>query len=447
MSTLLHTTRDALGGSPLPACTSRSLRLTRYAEPTLNDKTQPTLKQFLESVIAAKDQRHDDGLNSWRGWLSATVKPEHLLHAKLEARLLINMGGTVLENAGLQLDRFGTAYLPGSAVKACARRTALATLRQWCETGVKPAAADSDALALACAHSEIKTPADLLLAILRVFGCTDLEWGHYNPEPKSKDKNDLAWACANQWPTLRDTARTALAKLLAPGSELPAPSSKLAAPTLRGSVSFLPAYPYSRFAEDLELDVLTSHHQTYYGSNDPNAVATDTENPIPVYFPSVTAGAVYTFAILPVGSTATDSPLITHARTWLQVGLETFGLGAKTAAGYGFFSDQTATINTELKTQQAAAQLAAARTTLAPDTKLLSELKTKKPDQLRGLINGFAVDAKFWTNKDESFQLTLLHFATSEDRALYDAEKANAKSKIIAGLRNLAAKFNRTLPA
>ena len=128
------------------------------------------------------------------------------------------------------------------------------------------------------------------------------------------------------------------------------------------------------------------------------------------------------------------------------MGIETFGVGAKTAAGYGYFSDQTSATNTELLHQQAAAQLAAARTTLTPDAKLLGELKTKKPDQLRGLINGFAVDAKFWTAKDESFQLTLLHFATSEDRTLYDAEKANPKSKIIAGLRNLAAKFNRPLP-
>ena len=339
MPSLLKNTSDALGGDTLQHCTSRSLRLTRYARPELNDKTQPTRHDFLTAVTSAKDQRHDDALKSWRAWLTATARPEHQLHAKLEARLLINMGGTVLENAGLQLDRFGTAYLPGSAVKACARRTALATLRQWCETGTKPTATD-DALAPACAHPDFKSPGDLLLAILHVFGCTDLEWGAYNPAPKSKDKNDLAWACgddlpaqSNQWPALSTAART-----------------QLATDTLRGTVAFLPAYPYSRFPIDLELDVLTSHHPDYYSEKkDRNGqlvqpTATDTENPIPVYFPAVTAGAIYTFALLPVGTTSAKSPLLSHARTWLSTGLTVFGLGAKTAAGYGFFSDATPAI-------------------------------------------------------------------------------------------------------
>jgi CRISPR type III-B/RAMP module RAMP protein Cmr6 len=327
MSTLLTSTREALGGASLPACTSRALRLTRYAEPTLNEKTQPTRKDFLQAVVSAKEQRHDDGLKSWRAWLTATARPEYLLHAKLEARLLINMGGTVLENAGLQLDRFGTAYLPGSAVKACARRTALATLRQWCETltngqPTKPTAAD-DALAPACAHADFKTPSDLLLAILRVFGCTDLEWKRYDYD--NNKGNDLAWACANQWDSLSPTAR-----------------NQLPSDTLRGSVAFLPAYPYSRLPVDLELDVLTSHHQKYYRGD--LGTATDTEDPNPVYFPAVAAEATYTFAVLPVGATATDSPLLTHAKTWLSTGLSVFGLGAKTAAGYGFFSDATPAI-------------------------------------------------------------------------------------------------------
>lgn len=440
MNTRHHTTEtalelvDAQGSLLLGHCTSRSLRLTRYADPSLEkDDRNGYLSRVVSATSPANEpQRHEDGINSWKRWLTAIARPEHLLHAKLEARLLINMGGTVLENAGLQLDRFGTAYLPGSAVKACARRTALATLRQWCETltdgqPTKPTAAD-DALAPACAHADFKTPSDLLLAILRVFGCTDLEWKRYDYD--NNKGNDIAWACANQWDSLSPTAR-----------------DQLPSDTLRGSVAFLPAYPYSRLPVDLELDVLTSHHPDYYGDKKDTATATDTENPIPVYFPAVTAGAIYTFALLPVGTTSTGSLLLSHARTWLKVGLETFGLGAKTAAGYGYFSDQTPAINTELKNQQTAAQLAAVRTTLAPDAKLLGELKTKKPDQLRGLINGFAADAKFWTNRDETFQITLLQFATQEDRTLFDTEKANPKSKIIAGLRNLAAKFNRTLPA
>jgi len=337
MNTLLKDTLDALGGESLPACQSRALRLTRYARPDLRDEAR---KALLAAVVSAKDQRTEAGLDSWRTWLSATAKPEHTIHAKLEARLLINMGGTVLENAGLQLDRFGTAYLPGSAVKACARRTALAALRQWCETSTKPDAASDDALAPVCAP--FAAPGDLLLAIIRVFGCTDLEWKTYE-----EAGNDLAWACANQWPTLRDQTRAILNRDTATPDET--------APTHRGRIAFLPAYPHSRPTPDLELDVLTSHHQKYYSNELPTA--TDTENPIPVYFPAVAAGAVYTFALLPVGHT--DSTTLSQARSWLKVGLELFGLGAKTAAGYGFFSDATTEIAAKQAQEAEAKRLAA----------------------------------------------------------------------------------------
>jgi hypothetical protein len=83
----------------------------------------------------------------------------------------------------------------------------------------------------------------------------------------------------------------------------------------------------------LELDVVTCHHRDYYGGK--LQVATDTEEPNPVLFPAVAPGHVFTFALhkLRNGSAAE----LQRARTWLQTGLQTFGLGAKTNAGYGWF--------------------------------------------------------------------------------------------------------------
>lgn len=332
MNTLLGTTRDALGGDDLlPLCNSRALRLTRYAAPSLKEKAR---QDYLARVVAAKDQCPDHGLVSWKRWLYSVASPENFLHAKLEARLLINMGGTVLENAGLQLDRFGTAYLPGSAVKACARRTAIAALRQWCETGTRPDAQENDVFA------PISRPfadySELLVAIFRVFGHTDLEWQDY--ETESETGNDLAWACGsglpaghNQWPALRAVAHATLDE----------------ADTSRGLFAFLPAYPFNgRPANDLELDVLTPHHKKYYESKFSDSIATDSEDPVPVFFPAVGAGAVYTFPVLPVGAVnAHHASLLPHAKTWLLAGLTTFGLGAKTAAGYGWFSNVTTDIS------------------------------------------------------------------------------------------------------
>ena len=138
MPSLLTSTQTALGGEHLPASDSRSLRLTRYARPELNDKSTPTRREFLAKVTAGKPDA--TAATAYLNWL-ATLPAVTRIHARLEARLLLNMAGTVLENAGLNLDRYGIATIPGSAVKACARRAALATLRQWCETGAKPSAA------------------------------------------------------------------------------------------------------------------------------------------------------------------------------------------------------------------------------------------------------------------------------------------------------------------
>jgi CRISPR-associated protein Cmr6 len=356
MPSLLINTTEALGGPDLPQCDSRSLRLTRYAAPELREKPRQV---YLAKVVSSPS--NDVSVKSWQHWLdSITSSTGTILHARLEARLLINMAGSVMENAGLNLDRYGIAFIPGSAVKACARRTALATLRQWCETGVKPTASDEDALASAA--DPFSSPADLLLAIVRIFGCSDLEWQDFNPT--TNDGNDLAWACANQWPTLRDSARNAI--------NLTGENPDETAPCRRGSVAFLPSYPSKRPLIDLELDVLTSHHPEYYGSK--LTTATDTENPIPVYFPSAAASAEYTFVVLPVGQPATA--LIGYARTWLSAGLTVLGLGAKTAAGYGVFKDISAEVNARTAKIRAAAQAAAAEA--ASKAKAAQELADRK---------------------------------------------------------------------
>jgi CRISPR type III-B/RAMP module RAMP protein Cmr6 len=161
-----------------------------------------------------------------------------------------------------------------------------------------------------------------------------------------------------------------------------------------GTVSFLPAYPHHLPANDLELDIVTCHHPRYYRADPDMPVALDIEEPNPVVFPAVAAGVVFQFAILPIhrawlglvgqvsdltvpgvsdsvgtpGGIASAAPtnkagsqgpeasatgrpevcstaarLLTRAREWLRQGLETFGLGAKTAAGYGWFAEVDAT--------------------------------------------------------------------------------------------------------
>lgn len=89
-----------------------------------------------------------------------------------------------------------------------------------------------------------------------------------------------------------------------------------------GSVAFLAAFP----ADDgwnLAVDVLTSHH------------GCDTRNPTPVFFPAVEAGAVFDFMIAPTARTEDGD--LEFAERYLKLALTENGVGAKTAAGYGWF--------------------------------------------------------------------------------------------------------------
>ena len=446
-------TKAALQPLPVRDC-SRSLYFDRYSRPDL-----------------AKDERQQfftDGFDAHRSaaraasWAVALQRmPADVRYAQLQSRLLVNMAGGVMENAGLCLDRFGLPYIPGSAVKGCARRAALAAMHEWCETGQKPGATEQDNDNLfkpACA--DFATPAAMLTAIARVFGWGEQDWktrdDFRNDDEWAKKRSDFAWACADRWETTR--AET----LGLPGS---APASGVRAPRVKdfaGSVSFLPAYPVDLPANaqvgdlpvaplgKLELDVVTCHHRDYYANIDPQAVARDVEEPVPVVFPAVAAGHVFAFAI--VRLRGGEIGLVGHARAWLACGLSTFGLGAKTNAGYGWFADVTVKIREaeaaerqrQAKADRQAQEQAAvenARARLQPDPALIEKLRAMKEADLRGQINPFATEARFWSQKDERVQLTLLHFLTATAPELFAADRANSNSKVAKALASLSAKF------
>lgn len=91
-----------------------------------------------------------------------------------------------------------------------------------------------------------------------------------------------------------------------------------------GSISFLPALPVS--GGGLEADIVNSHQG---------------ERPIPVFFPAVKAGTVFEFVMRPLNrDTRLDADdLLIFAESWLKTGLEHYGAGAKSGAGYGWFEE------------------------------------------------------------------------------------------------------------
>jgi CRISPR type III-B/RAMP module RAMP protein Cmr6 len=268
---------------------------------------------------------------------------------------MVNMAGGVMENAGLCLDRFGLPYIPGSAVKGCARRAALATLREWCESGGKPEhkPTGADNPLVSCC-SAFATPAEMLAAIARIFGWCEQDWSDQS------NQSDFLWAYGQNLDELRQAAEALANHFGWTIADRHALTPWKSLPNFAGSVSFLPAYPVDLGKTGkvdglplevpplgkLELDVVTCHHRDYYAGKLP--IATDTEEPVPVVFPAVAPGHVFAFALVPLRGA--DPALVQLAGTWLETGLSLFGIGAKTNAGYGWF-DCSATIhNTVQKT-------------------------------------------------------------------------------------------------
>ncbi len=426
---MLHATREALGADAA-LCSSRSLFIDKFADPTAKDDGQSTPRKNWFNVLINKPAQRS-AVSDWY------PKGAKIVHARLQSRLMLNMAGGVMENAGLLLDRYGLPYIPGSASKACARRMALQALHDWVEAKSERPSSE-DICAPCCA--EFKSPAEMLSAIALVFGWVKDDW--ILSKKDELFKSDFAWAVFGDG-TILQAARDSLHQ----------------AENFAGTIAFLPAHPNAD--PGLEIDVVTCHHGNYYSSSDQHAEATDTEEPVPVIFPAIksqTGTANYfTFPLLPLRNA--HAKHIEHAHTWLANGLEIFGLGAKTNAGYGWFTDLTAELKQRdiqrladkfkeaeriLKEEEVKIKL----TTVKADSGIADALRDKPKDQLRGILNKFEFDnERFWPQQEPEstyeFQVTLLELHLEDSTLLTEALTAKKAKK---ALQNLAKKFNRQLP-
>lgn len=321
-------TRDALG-SNAAKCDSRSLYFDRFADPQAKVDER---NAWFRRVVALKPLPAKCGAwKTWLGNLGTGLKSKCVLFAKLQARLMVNMAGGAMENAGLCLDRFGVLYIPGSAVKGCARRIAIQNLleaREAQESADRLARLLADlALVFGWGEQDWKTRSDVVSKLKPKGNDTDEQFAQYCQKSWKEKRADFAYAVGDTlWPDVSIAARHLLPKT----------------DHFAGAVSFLPAYPLQLPLSDLELDVLTCHHPKYYQGDAKMPVALDTEEPNPVMFPAAAANIIFQFAVLPIRDhlsslSQPDTKLHALAVEWLRQGLETFGLGAKTAAGYGWF--------------------------------------------------------------------------------------------------------------
>ena len=104
------------------------------------------------------------------------------------------------------------------------------------------------------------------------------------------------------------------------------------ATTCGGVVAFLDAYPEKN--SELVADITTCHHPRYYKGERQDAC--DNEEPNPVPFLALKRGARFRFMLAPLRRAMPED--MDAAERWLIRALTENGIGAKTAAGYGWFS-------------------------------------------------------------------------------------------------------------
>ena len=271
---------------------------------------------------------------------------------QLEGRLAINLADSLIQNAGICLDRlFGLPYIPGSAIKGVCRHAALANLM---------AAGDEEKPAL-------------LRAFCATFGTssTDFEVGDLRLYRHLNSKNTY---------------------------------------DQKGAISFLPAYPINEAR--VVVDLTNVHYPDYYKTGNQTDLAK--ENPRPNPFPAVEIGAQFAFTVL-LNGIDSDHALLDHAFRWLESALTINGLGAKTASGYGWFSlkpevleeiEETERLEVEkarrVAKEKAAAEKAAIveaerKASLPPEELAYEELSRLNDEE-------FASFAKEISEKEESWQ-------------------------------------------
>lgn len=356
---------------------ARSLAATRFAFIGENRDDKEWRKSACDQIQSATYHRAKS--DSHQAFLAQLIDQGAVtIFAKLEARLILNAGDGVIENGGICLDRnSGIPYIPGSAIKAATRRWAIQQLGD-CESEEKAAS--------------------LLASIALIFGYGDTEWksgrdskhGHSHSDfwlamvPISSPGQAFDERRQEKWSKVSELAAGMIFEILGITPKYPDESLAPQLPNLSGCIHFLPAFPTNNAV--VETDVLTPHHSKYYDGK--QTTATDDENPIPIFFPTVAKGTGYQF-LLRAGHLSHSAAHLELTKTWLIDALNYLGLGAKTNAGYGWFTlDRNAQQKAELIYQEKTATLARLKEleSMEPEERALEELNELAHDDFVRII-------------------------------------------------------------
>jgi len=97
----------------------------------------------------------------------------------------------------------------------------------------------------------------------------------------------------------------------------------------KGKVIFFDSLPILDYDKDLiTLDIMNVHYKDYYQGEQ----LREHTNPIPIFFLAIEKDTKFSFALA-----SEDKKMVNKAKELLVEALKKYGVGAKTAVGYGYF--------------------------------------------------------------------------------------------------------------
>jgi len=262
----------------------------RFAPDWGNSSDKEAKKKAFQEVEGSAKKVDTTLLSAWNARWEATVRRANAASFSLRTdwRLIAGLGRKGPLEVGFAFHRYGFPILPGSSVKGIARAWGLVLL--------------ADAL---------KT--DRLNDLDKVLNIDDE--GEFSDTFR---KVSLQVSSQEELPTLE--------------------FRKLFGTTgAAGCAVFFDAIP-ARLPK-LELDIMNPHFPDYYGDKTGKVTPTDWQSPRPVYFLIVTPATEFRFAVGWRGPLDDKARRLCNlAQEWLIKGLTELGAGAKTSAGYGYFT-------------------------------------------------------------------------------------------------------------
>lgn len=262
-----------------------------------------------------------------------TVKSQHAcdpFRMTPEWRFVAGLGDKTALEVGFTFHRiYGYPLIPGSALKGLARATALWNIA---ETLGVPRLSLSEAKKRAeakqkkwCQNELCETPLAKLETLLMAY---DERISEAKQRQTAKKAEDKVLETLRSEKGLKDLA------LYSAEEQITQFRCIFGTTHVAGQAMFFEAVPAA--APTLEVDIMNVHYPDYYGEGNKPPADNQNLNPIPF----LTVGQTpFWFAVGWRGKTANEK-LRSQAVAWLKAGLRDFGLGAKTAAGYGYFEEQ-----------------------------------------------------------------------------------------------------------